>query len=218
LISIPRSFTAQQILDLEVENPQLPPTFRLLFCQSHDEFINILYSTIDVIIKELESDKNRIQGYSEDALNADICRQLRRSGFDASHDENSGGHSDILIKKRTFSHIAEGKKVDSVNNSYLKKGYDQLIDRYVLGTAGANSASLLIYCFGPKAKHVLDQWKTHLNNINLTEQNYANPISSCPHDPTYAFSAGHHHYSSGDKITIRHKVCALHWKPHGVKT
>lgn len=212
---LPDSMTVAQLREIEKANPQMPQFVHRLTCTNYQQFVETLYVQIDTIVNSLVRDANVLQGdaYSENALNADICRQLRCLGYDAHHDKNSRGHTDISVEYGRFSWIGEGKKVLSVNNAHLRNGYDQLIHRYVAGTAGADQAGLLIYSYAPDAKHVMQKWREHLSNFNTTNAGYAEAIMPVIGNEEFAFNSSSKHTSSGAVLTIKHIILSLHWEP-----
>jgi hypothetical protein len=207
--------TIAQLREIEKTNPQMPQFVHRLTCTSYQQFVDTLYVQIDTIVNSLVRDANVLQGdaYSENALNADICRQLRCLGYDAHHDKNSRGHTDISVEYGRFSWIGEGKKVLSVNNTHLRNGYDQLVHRYVAGTVGAEHAGLLIYSYAPDAKHILQKWRDHLSDIDVANPGYAEKITSVTANEGFAFWSTNQHSSSGSALMIKHIVLSLHWAP-----
>lgn len=212
---LPDSMTVAQLREFEDSNPQIPQYAHRLTCRTHQGFIDTLYVEVDSIISSLVQDANVLQGdgHTENSLNADICRQLRRAGYEAHFDKNNRGHSDVTVEYGRFVWIGEGKKVQSVNNSHLKGGYDQLRDRYVPGTTGADHAGLLIYCYAPDSKHVLAKWREHLEGCDKADPGYAENLTAWPGNEGFAFSSTSKHTSSGATLNIKHLVASLYWSP-----
>jgi hypothetical protein len=212
---LPDSMTVGQLRDIEKENPQMPQYVHRLTCRTYTAFLTTLYGELDSVISSLVQDSNLLQGdgHTENSLNADICRQLRRAGYQAHFDKNNRGHADITVEYGRYSWIGEGKKVNSVNNSHLKGGYDQLLHRYVPGTANADQAGLVIYCYAPDSRHVLAKWSQHLETCNADDPGYADGITPCIGNENFAFFSSSSHESSGSNLTIKHLVVSLHWSP-----
>jgi hypothetical protein len=212
---LPDSMTVAQLREFEKVNPQLPQYAHRVSCRSYQEFLDTLYVEVDSIISSLVRDANVLQGdgHTENSLNADICRQLRRSGYEAHFDKNNRGHSDVTVEYGRFEWIGEGKKVLSVNNTHLRGGYDQLRERYVTGTTSGDHAGLLIYCYAPDAKHVLAKWQEHLNGCEKSDPGYADNLTAWPGNEDFAFSSTSKHASSGSILKIKHLVASLHWSP-----
>ena len=213
MMRFPDRMTLKQLRELEECNPQMPQYIHRLTCSSYDGFLKTLYIEIDTIAHRLAKDRNTLQKHSENALNADICRQLQCVGYSAHHDKNSGGHTDISIEFATYTWIGEGKKVSSVNNNHLKNGYDQLVHRYISGMAGATHAGLLIYCFAPDASHVMTKWREHLEECEIITSGYAKNMQVSAENVNFAMFSDHHHQSSGAMLTIKHIAIPLYWVP-----
>jgi hypothetical protein len=211
MFRIPDTWTVGQWRDFEKANPHLPQCAHRATCTTYSDFLTILYIEIDTIVNALVQDRNTLQNHSENALNADICRQLNRTGYSAHHDKNNGGHTDISVEYTRFTWIGEGKKVASVNNSHLTDGYNQLRDRYVPGTNGADQAGLLIYCYAPDAKHVVTKWSEHLKTSDDANPGYASDIAQCPENPGFSLWSSSKHPGSGSTIKIKHIALPLFW-------
>lgn len=212
---LPDSMTVAQLREIEKTNPQMPQYAHRATCRSYSDFVDTLYVELDSIVASLVQDANLFQekGHTENAFNADICRQLRRAGYEAHFDKNNRGHSDVTVEYGRFVWIGEGKKVESVNNTHLRGGYDQLLHRYVPGTTGADQAGLLIYCFAPDAKRVLAKWSEHLEECNKTNHGYAENLSAWPGNEGFAFTCTSQHKASGSTLKIKHLIASLYWSP-----
>jgi hypothetical protein len=213
MIRVPDKMTVAEWRDLEQENPQWPQVAHRATCRNYGDFVLTLYVELDTIVAALQNDANLLQDYSENALNADICRQLNRAGYAAQHDKNVRGHTDISVEFGRFLWIGEGKKVDSVNNTHLRNGYEQLLQRYMPGTVGADQAGLLIYCYAPSSQHVVAKWKEHLEERNVAQAGYAENLNPVAGNEPYAFWSDSKHVSSGSNVRIKHLAFSLHWAP-----
>lgn len=212
-MQLPDSMTIGSLRELEKVNPRMPQYAHRATCKNYNDFVEIFYGELDTVISALVKDANILTKYSENALNADICRQLNGRGYGAHHDKNNRGHTDILVEYDRWFWIGEGKKVESVNNSHLQDGYDQLVHRYVSGVVGADQAGLLIYCYAPNAKHVVATWSTHLVGANDVRAGYAEKIAPCDGKEDLAFWSHNKHIASGRMLKIKHIALALHWAP-----
>jgi hypothetical protein len=209
-IQLPDSMTVETLRLIEKANPTMPQYVHRMTARNYDEFMETLYVEIDSIVAALESDANVLQDYDENAFNADICRQLRCKGYNANHDKNSRGHADIAVEYGRYTWIGEGKKVDGVNNSHLRGGYNQLVHRYVTGSTGATQAGLLVYCLGKDAKRVITKWREHLGEKETISPGYAKNISA---NADFTFWSESAHVSSGQDLKIKHICLNLHWSP-----
>lgn len=205
--------TVAQLRAIELTNPQMPQYGHRMTCSSYQDFLRILYIELNAIIASLVKDANVMQAHSENAINADICRQLCRLGYDAQHDRNNRGHTDISIDYGVYGWIGEGKKVKGVNNSHLGDGYDQLVHRYVPGTPDSEEAGLLIYSYAPDAKHVLAAWCDALTKKNAAQAGYADSMWYSIKKKGFEFTSLNKHVSTGATLTIKHIIVSLHWSP-----
>ncbi|GAB3370321.1 hypothetical protein GCM10027317_06040 [Massilia agri] len=212
---LPDTMTVAQVRDIEKVNPQVPQWAHRLTARTYQDFLDTLYCEIDTIVAALVADANTLQGdgHTENSINADIVRQLNRSGYTAHFDKNKRGHADVTVEYGRYEWIGEGKKVKSVDNTHLRGGYDQLRNRYASGTTNANQGGLLIYCYAPSAKHVLAQWSQHLEAQNKTSPGYGDGIVPCVGNEDFAFWSTTNHPSSGSKLTVKHIIASLHWDP-----
>jgi hypothetical protein len=213
MFRFPDTMSVADLRDIEKDNPQYPQYMHRMTSRSYADFTATLYREIYSIVNDIEHDANHMQEHGENALNADVCRQLRRCGYDAINDKNNRGHADITVEFANYTWIGEGKKVESANNTYLKKGYDQILDRYITGKASENQAALLVYIFAPDAKHVIGRWRQYLVEQDAKDPGYAQNIALCTVEPDHAFSSDAKHNSSGSTVTVRHIGFAMHWAP-----
>jgi hypothetical protein len=204
--------TLAALKEHEASNPQMPQFAHRMTAQTYSDFINTLYVQLEAFIRDLERDRNYFQGVSENLLNSSVARHFRALGYTADFDKNNGGHADITVQFADYEWIGEGKVVHSVDNSYLTKGYDQLIYRYGLGKPKANQGAVLIYSFGPDTPKVLNKWAEHLSQANSTNAGYAESIHSPLADQGFTIHCEHSHVGGG-KLFIRSVGFQLYWNP-----
>jgi hypothetical protein len=208
-MSIDENFTLKQLRDLEDLVPGLEFISRILI-NSYDDFIDQLYKDIDCVISSIQENPELRKNDSEDRLTIEIIQQLKRLGYDATHEEKFGGHTDLLIRRNLEGKecvwIAEAKKHSSYD--YLWKGFQQLSTRYSTGDENQNQGGLLGYIFTRNSTKVMKNWQEHLKNkpnINLE-------FSQCPRKPT-AFFSTHPHDRSGLSFRVRHMPVILYFNP-----
>jgi hypothetical protein len=178
-----------------------------ILAQDHGARLQAVQKGVDFACNELEQNKHKKQGYGEDALTLEVCSMLRMLGFQASHDDDVGGHCDIVIKgNESFLWLAEAKKHSDY--AWLDKGFQQLSTRYSTGVNGQDHGEVLLYCFNQNAKAMLKKWREELKarNDGVTTQDTAcgNPLLFC---------SIHQHAASGLDFHVRHKAVALYWDP-----
>lgn len=184
---------------------QASPNYTL--AQSHDARLEAVRTALDYACNELEINKHLKIDLSEDQLTIEICQFLSALGFQPRHDEQVGGHCDIVIRgKDLFVWLAEAKK--HTQYGWLDKGFKQLATRYSTGVRGQDQGEVVIYCWNRDAKAMLARWRQELE-----ARNYDVKTSDDPDDDELCFWSEHKHDASGLQFYIRHKVVSLHHEP-----
>jgi hypothetical protein len=178
-----------------------------VLAQNHEDRVEAVRMALDYACNELEKNRHNKQGLSEDQLTTEICSFLNALGFQAAHDEQIGGHCDIVIKGiELFRWLAEAKMHDAYK--WLDKGFKQLSTRYSTGVSGQDNGEVIVYCFNKDAKAMLKKWRAELQmrnkDIRIQDSDCGNPLLFC---------SSHKHDVSGLEFRIRHKAVALHWQP-----
>ena len=171
---------------------------------SGEIFVSRLYAEIENIVRMLEQTAHLRQDDKEDRITLDVIHLLCQAGYDASHDTDSRGHVDILVRNKTFVWLGEAK----IHGSYdwLLDGLKQLQTRYLTGRE--EGSGILIYIKGPNAKKVMDEWRKRLvagSECNLKK------TSDEPEKLT--FWSVHQHEGSGLDISTKHIGVSLFYKP-----
>ena len=172
--------------------------------QNHGDRLFAVRMALDFACNELELNRHVHQDQSEDQLTIQICSMLKMAGFEVAHDEQIGGHCDIVIKGlQSFLWLAEAKKHDAY--AWLDAGYKQLSTRYSTGVPGQDNGDIIIYCFNADANAMLIKWRDELVARNDgVKAKVTKPLE---------FYSSHKHNASGLLFHIRHKAVVLHWKP-----
>ncbi|QKC83505.1 hypothetical protein [Mesorhizobium sp. NZP2077] len=207
----PPDQTVARLRDAYVGTP-FGASLEYVLAQDHASRLVALQSAVDFACNQLEQHKHKKQGadkkgLSEDEITLQICEMLNSGGFQAAHDDDTGGHCDIVVKGRDlFLWLAEAKKHDGYH--WLDKGFQQLSTRYSTGTIGQDHGEVLVYCYTKDAKNMLSKWREELQarNVNLktTDSSTGNALM---------FHSTHKHASSGLDFHVRHKAIALYWDP-----
>jgi hypothetical protein len=181
-----------------------------VLAQDHEARVQAVQKGVDFACNELEQNKHKKQGLGEDALTLEICSMLRAFGFQAVHDDDVGGHCDIVIRgDESFLWLAEAKKHGDY--AWLGKGFQQLATRYSTGVKGQDTGEVLIYCFSKNAVAMLKKWRQELEvrNAGVTTEDAVcgNPLLFC---------STHEHTASGQPFHVRHKAVALYWEPQDI--
>ena len=181
--------------------------------ETYDDFISRLYKDIDEIIIDIQSGARYLQNpdnKKEDRITMEIVRLLRRSGYDASHDTDHRGHSDLHVKSgltgEDFIWLGEAK----IHNSYdyLWEGFNQLTTRYSTGDFNQAEGGMLIYIFRKNTASVMSKWKEHLQ----TKYPEDLQIEDCQRR-SLSFYSSLCHEASGLPFRVRHMPLILYFNP-----
>ncbi|MFA6062932.1 MAG: hypothetical protein WC736_10055 [Gallionella sp.] len=190
--------------------PEIANLLDIRFADTYEKFVDCIYQTLDGALAFIEENPQLRKNDSEDRLTIEIVGLLRQSGLDASHDSMHGGHSDIVVKRASYSWLAEAKIHSSY--PYLFQGFNQLTTRYANGSKNNNKGCLLMYIRQKNAAVVVNKWKEHLTNKKLTAFN----ISNCSQRGAHGFYSTHNHTGSGCHFEVRHIGVLLHHDPQDV--
>lgn len=191
---------------LESHIPLLAGFPQRILANTYEKFVHALYITIDKIIYGIEENPELTLNDSEDRITVEIKRGLRLIGYEASHDQKVGGHTDLLVRYSEFLWIGEAKFDNSLG--YIFEGWLQLNSRYSTGGSNQGGGGILIYIRREKAAKLMEDWKQYLSRKGI--ENLA--IAPCP-NRSMTFMSCHPHERSGLPFSIRHMPIMLHFKP-----
>jgi hypothetical protein len=137
---------------------------RWMFSQDHGDRRQIVEDAIDCIALEFGETPHHRSDRDEDGLTIDVVTSLNHMGLQATHDEDIGGHCDIVVRGEDgFLWLAEAK----IHNAYdwLAKGYQQITTRYSTGMPGQDAGALIIYCKAANVKGIMDKWREHFAGL-----------------------------------------------------
>lgn len=200
------SYNLRQLQELEEYIPALGGFPSRILADTYDDFVKVLYLSIDRIIHQIQENPGIRQNDTEDRLTIDIRDQLRCLGYDASHDSKIGGHADLSVRKKDFLWIGEAKIHGSYN--HLWEGFLQLITRYSTGDSNQKDGGILIYIRNKDATSVVQNWKDYLAAKSLL--NYS--CKPCELREISFFST-HKHERSGQIFQVRHMPVILYFCP-----
>jgi hypothetical protein len=192
--------------------PSAKITFRIFMIPTrqdpYEEFLSIVHDAIDLTTKQLNTSAKLSHNLSEDEITDKIIMSLQSMSLPAQHDRFVGGHVDICIELfGRYMWIAEAKKINTMNNSHLIGGINQLITRYEFSDPTQCHMSLLIYCNTENTKRIMTEWASHLP-INKKIDN----ISFCPKNPL-VLNSEHTSEKSGLPIYVRHVPYSIYFNP-----
>lgn len=204
------NFTVKQFAALFPADDELPRMLRRKAVSRSGEyrqFVDILYDDIDVCLREFQKSPELRQKDSEDRLTEELNVQLRRLGYDATHDTSAGGHVDITVKLGTLSWIGEAKK-----DQKFIEGFRQLTTRYrpASGNPDHNAFGLILYLVkdGARVKDKLKAWRMKMQKEGLEQYK----DWDCPRN-SFAFYSAHIADWSGMPVFIRHMMVGMHHDP-----
>lgn len=202
------SLTLAQLSGMGTIRPEWALFARRVLVSSYEEFVSVLYEDLDLCIARLEEDPGVRKDDQEDRLTAELISMLHTAGYDASHDEKVGGHSDIVVRHPLrFTWVGEAK----IHGAYqhILDGFNQLTTRYLQGTPNADQGALLVYIRNVDAASVIKTWGANVAALGL--RSYAR--QECPVRKELGFYNSQIHEGSGREVKIRHIGIKQHWDP-----
>ncbi len=195
--------------DLELLFSQSTPDrirWNMMLATDHAQRLAQVEAAIDWIAQEHSKTRQHRFDRDEDALTTDIITDLKAMGFAASHDQDYGGHSDIVIEARDeFLWLGEAK----IHRDYdwLLKGFQQLDTRYATALPGQDTGGIIIYCKAERIDQIMDRWCER-----LSEKRPDVDIENCPNNSLIRRSC-HIHQRTGLFFRVRHVPISLYFKP-----
>jgi hypothetical protein len=165
--------------------PEFLALYERIYPRTYDELVARIYADLDACIGQMEADAKDFMSAHEDVMNRALVRLLQRSGHQASHDHDEGGHVDIRIASRDgkYSWLAEAKILR--DTGYLDAGMDQLLNRYTRGTPGHNKGGFVVYVQADRAAERFSRWRQHHEGQGTKYE--ALESRSCSERPGLAF-------------------------------
>jgi hypothetical protein len=202
------NLTVRQLAGLTSLNAPAALAAKRLLIVDYEEFIEVLHKDLDECLKYVIETRHLRKNDTEDRTTADIIGYLRSRTYDAKHDEQRGGHCDIVVSHPLgYTWMAECKIHGAYD--YLKDGFDQLCSRYMSGIVGEDHGSLIIFVRNVDCAAVVTEWRTR-----AASEGYDSFVSSdCPVWASHGFLSTHKGTGSGRELKIRHTALALHFDP-----
>lgn len=196
-------------------NPVLKNMVRQQYVATYEEFVELLYETLDCAISQLQENPQHHQSDDEDALTDKIISLLRMAGYSATHGTSGGGSKDLTVRWRNpqWSWIGEAKKYRSLAD--VREGFLQLTTRYRNADPLYTQGGLLAYTYRPNAAKLLSEWMSEAANVaETTEVKLENfRVEDCLTRPKLAYTSYHDHVASGLQCKIRHIAVVLYHHP-----
>jgi len=202
-----KEYTIAALRELESEMPSLGGFPSRCLAETYEDFIEVLYKDIDqIILLKQENPEMYRTDPGEDRLTVEIKNALVCKGYNATHETKHGGHTDLLVRRKSYIWIGEAKVHKSY--PYLFKGFNQLISRYSTGDFNQQDGGILIYIFKKDSQSIMNKWKDYLLSKNPKD------CSCVPCEPRrLGFYSTHTHEKSGLPFRIRHMPLMLYFNP-----
>lgn len=215
--------TNQGILD-----PRVVKFMTRLNPESYQDFIELLYSDLDVILREIQaSRKLTVKKYPkvdsddtvfkvfEDDINTQIVRDLKLLNYDAVHDKFDNGHVDIHVEISGFPFKWLGESKIWKGVSKIEGGFKQLLEDYSTGEDNANCGGVLIYAVDTdhNTNQMLKIWYNDLDEASKDtsrNQNLQGLTLEWPdHNKNIFYSNQIHPHSGLSGYRVRHCILNL---------
>ncbi len=182
---------------------------RRVCASTFDEFVEILHSDLDQIVREMEREPNRHSDADEDGLTYHVATALRQRFYSAHQGKSSGGSVDLTVTGRrpAFSWTGEAKIFNTL--TAVRQGFLQLDTRYRPADIENAKVGMLIYINRPKAANLMGEWREEMEKMGLA----AMTTSDCAQRPNMAFYSFHAANYSGLPVSTRHMGVALYHLP-----
>tara|TARA_B100000678_G_scaffold287402_1_gene293921 strand:+ start:868 stop:1611 length:744 start_codon:yes stop_codon:yes gene_type:complete len=218
--------------DLSAFKAGLPRHAQLMIqcshAESYEEFVSAVHEVVDNAVQRVEQQSHLVFDTSnaEDGWTSKIIDNISSSGLYARPAMMSG-NTDIAIEQigGPFSIICESKIIGSApgsttnyDNGHLFEGVLQLVTRYATCSPGNDHCILIILCFKPMARTVLDKWRKFFFK-KTKEDSFSSRFSGLDdyecgvYSGMRGFFTRHVHYTSGEPVKIRHVPVHLFFEP-----
>ncbi|RFP23898.1 hypothetical protein [Duganella sp. BJB476] len=204
-----KDFSIDQIEALIAGNPNTRNFLRKELVTTYDEFVDVLYDEMDIVISTLEENPQHYYDDNEDKITHSIVSMLKMRNYSATQGTTNGGNVDITVKCNNplWSWIGEAKIYKTLDN--LQEGFLQLTTRYRNASPTFASRGMLAYTKRSDAATHLKEWDEHVAAQKLPEFTR----TDCTKRPGMAFLTTHKDNASGQPVKIRHNVIALYHLP-----
>jgi hypothetical protein len=176
---------------------------RLLSAESFDERLSCVEDAVNFAIEILVENRHLKQNLSEDQRTSEIVGNLKAMGFTANHDEQIGGHVDIVVRTHGLLWLGEAKNWKGCD--WASRGMRQLLTRYSTGLPGQSSGGIILYFEQRDAAALMTTWRDHMVSEQLARS--IDAISEL------SFRSHHDHVSTGTRFSVRHYPVPLYWRP-----
>lgn len=182
---------------------------RRTLVETYDDFVDVLYDDMDIVISTLEENPQHYFEDEEDKITHSIVSMLKMRGYCATQGTTAGGNVDITVSgpKPLWSWIGEAKIYSSLTS--LDEGLLQLTTRYRNISPLFASRGILAYTKRRDPTALLKEWDDHVQTKDLVGL----VRIECEKRPGLAFITVHKDDASGQLVRIRHNSIALYHLP-----
>jgi hypothetical protein len=197
--------TLRDLLNRAHNNTPFEIQLRVQAAETHGEMLEQLERALALAISHLVRNRKYKQDLDEDQRTVELVSLLQMAGFPAYHDVKIGGHTDISVEMRDgFLWIGEAK--NWTGQSWIFKGFRQLMTRYATGLPGQNHGAIIIYFDQQKASELLAKWEKALaRQWKLT--------GAIEKVNGLQFNSAHPHKGTGETFYVKHHAVPLYWNP-----
>lgn len=208
----PNAFSLELVGELAKQDVFVFNMLRRLTVATYDEFLDVLYDDLKLVIERLEENPQDFPDESEDATTKRIADILWGMQYTAAHDQAAGGNVDLTIclNRLNFKWIAEAKKFKSVTD--MREGYLQLSTRYRpgMGSNGVMYGGMIGYLRRPGAAGHMKTWRKALSAVPGAESSV---LTDCARRYALAFNSEHAHKDFGVPLRVWHNCVVLTFDP-----
>jgi hypothetical protein len=206
--SVPR-FSLNEIEALLQRSQNAQNFLRKELVASYDEFVEVLYDELDLIISTLEANPQFYYSDDEDKITHTIVTALQMRNYAATQGTTTGGNVDITVPgpNSAWTWIGEAKIFTSLNS--LSEGFLQLTTRYRNASPVFACRGLLAYTKRHDVSEHLKMWDEEVQKLGLEEF----VRTDCNRRGKLAFYTSHKDKSSGLPVKIRHNAICLYHLP-----
>jgi hypothetical protein len=209
---MPAAFSLAMLAELGKHDSFLSNTIRRATVGTYDDFLEVLYDDLKLVIDRLEENPQNYPNESEDATTQRIADILWGMQYTASHNLAAGGNVDLTVELRrmNFKWIAEAKKFESVTD--MREGYLQLSTRYRpgMGPGGVMHGGMIGYLRRPDAATHMKSWRDALPSVPGAA---ASVLSDCARRYALGFQSEHKHQAFGLPLRVWHTCVVLTFEP-----
>lgn len=127
------------------ENTPLVRGIKWAMARDNPTRVKILEECLDFAYNQLTDGRKHNQNFSEDAFNVQLVSVLSSHNIIATHDEEVGGHCDVLVRAPgNFLWIGEAKIYRGAG--YINGGFLQLSSRYGASQPSRDHGEIIVYC------------------------------------------------------------------------